>query len=388
MAAGGNWKEMFHATEKGDLELVKYHLKMGVDPNYQHPEYATNALLESIQKGRLEMAELLLKNGANPAIVQDFSKETPISIAVAQKNKAAIYLLNQYLSEKDQYLDIDPQHTVLVTGGNRGIGKAIAEILLKQGYRVIISVRKVAEGQTVVEALKVSTGNPAISFIQGDLSNIQSCLNLIKQVQLAHPEIDTLINNAGVMMLEKQLNEDGLEISFMVNYLAPYLLCKGLLPILKANQPARIVNVNSKLYGMGKLDIEKTPYGLDFNKIKTYATSKLCNACFTIDFAQEIAESGVTINAVHPGVINTGIGDGPGFLSQIVKFIKRFWKTPLEGADAPNWLAVDPKLDTIHGKYFDLKKEVEYHVKAMDAEVRKALQLKTEEILEKHLEAI
>lgn len=385
MAAGGNWKEMFHASEKGDLDLVGYHLKMGVDPNYQHPEYATSALLESIRKGQLEVAELLLENGAKPAIVKDFSKETPMSIAVTQANKAAIYLLNTYLPETERNQTIGPRHTVLVTGGNRGIGKAIAETLLKEGHQVVISVRKAEVGQAVVEELKIVTQNPYISYIQGDLSNIQSCLELIKQIKANCPDLDTLINNAGLMMLEKQLNEDGLEISFMVNYLAPYLLCKGLFPVLKKNQPARIVNVNAGLYGIGDLDIERTPYGLDFKKIKTYASTKLCNVLFTIDFAKEIAESGVTVNAVHPGVINTGLGDSPIFLSRVVKVIKRFWKSPIEGADAPSWLAVHPETEAIHGKYFDQRKEMEYHAKAKDEPARIALRLKTETLLENYI---
>lgn len=384
MAAGGNWKEMFHACEKGDLELVDYHLKMGVDPNYQHPEYATSALLESIEKGQLKVAELLLDNGANPAIVKDFSRETPMSIAVNKANKAAIYLLNRYLPETQRNQAIGPRHSILVTGGNRGIGKAIAESLLKEGHQVVITVRNTAEGQAVIEALKAATGNPAITFIHGDLSSIQSCLNLIEQVKLAHPELDTLINNAGVMMMQKALNEDGLEVSFMVNYLAPYLLCKGLFPVLKKNHPARIVNVNSKLYGLGKLAIDKTPYGSDFNRIRTYATTKLCNALFTIDFAKEIAGSGVTINAVHPGAIKTGIGDSPTFLSRIVKVIKRFWKTPLEGADAPSWLAIHPETEAIHGKYFDQRAATDYHLKAKDEQARLALRLKAETLLENY----
>ena len=384
MPAGGNWKEMFHASEDGDLELVRYHLKMGIDPNYQHPEYMTGALLESIRKGHLEIAKLLLENGANPKIIKDFGTETPMSIAITNKNKAAIYLLNDYLPEKDRNSEVGTRRKILITGGNRGIGKAIAKELLLEGQKVVITVRKKEEGESVVQELKLETKNLDIAFVEGDLSNIKSCNDLINKIKTTHPDLNVLINNAGVFMMEKQINTDGLEMTFMVNYIAPYLLSKGLFDILKNNQPARIVNVNSMLYTKGKINIEKTPYGLDFNKIKTYSNSKMCNIMFTIDFAKEIEGSGVTINAVHPGAINTGIGDSPKLVSKFVKVIKRFWKPPEYGAKAPSWLAIDKALIGINGNYYDEKTQTEYIDKVKNDSLRNDLHLKTEAIVNKN----
>ena len=94
--AGGDWKEMLTATQNGDLDLVKYHLQMGVDPNYQHPELMTTPLIESIEFGHLEIAEFLLKNGADPRIKAGFSSDTALSVARRNKNKAAIKLLKAY----------------------------------------------------------------------------------------------------------------------------------------------------------------------------------------------------------------------------------------------------------------------------------------------------
>ncbi len=381
MAAGGNWKEMFHACEKGDLELVRYHLRMGVDPNYQHPEYMTGALLESIRKGHLEIAELLLQNDANPSIVKDYGTETPMSIAIEKENKAAIFLLNSYLPTTLRQHQYGSQKKILITGGNRGIGKATAQKLLLEGQKVVITARNKIEGKTVIQELKNETGNPNIFLAQGDLSNIRSCQILIQKIKEAHSDINVLINNAGIWMTERAVNEDDLEKSFMVNHMAPYLLCKGLFPILKQNQPARIVNINAGLYVKGKLDIEKTPYGLDFSSIRTYANSKLCNVMFTIDFAKEIEGSGVTINAVHPGIINTGLGDSPNFLSKIVKFTKRFWKSPKYGADAPSWLAISEELDHVNGKFYFEKSVMDYIDVVKDEKLRAALRVKTETIL-------
>jgi len=381
MPAGGNWKEMFHAAENGDLELVRYHLRTGIDPNYQHPEYKTGALLESVRKGNIEIAALLLENGAKPDIIKDFGTETPMSIAVAKNNKAAIYLLNTYLPKELRNHQFGSQKKVIVTGGNRGIGKAIAKKLLEEGQQVVIVVRDEKQGKTVVEELKIETRNPHITLIQGDLSTIDTCNALIEKIKTEHVDIEVLINNAGVWMMNRQLNEDGLEKTFMVNYLAPYMLCKGLFPILKENQPARIVNVNSGLYTTGKLDIEKTPYGLDFGKIKTYANSKFCNMLFHLDFAKEIEGSGVTLNSVHPGVIKTGLGDSSHFFSKLVKFTKRFWKSPEYGAAAPVWLAISEDLESVHGNYYNEKKAEELIDAVKNKELRDALRLRTEEIL-------
>ena len=99
---GGDWKEMLYAAEKGDLDLLTYHIKMGADPNYQHPEYLTSALLESIRLSHLDVAELLLEFGARPNIIRDFSSETPMSIALTNQNKAAIYLLNEHPPEEEK----------------------------------------------------------------------------------------------------------------------------------------------------------------------------------------------------------------------------------------------------------------------------------------------
>lgn len=378
---GGNWKEMFNAAAAGDLELVKYHLATGIDLNYQHPEYMTSVLIECIRLGKNEVVKFLLENGADPSAREGFGTTTTLSIAKSEKNHEAVHLLISFLKKEKYPISDRGINKVLVTGGNRGIGKAIAKQLLDESQEVVIVARNEAAGKAVVEELKTEIGNPKISFVQGDLSSIQKCKTLIEKIKAEHSDINILINNAGVWMSDLQLNEDKLEMSFMVNYLAPYLLCHGLFPILKNNQPARIVNVNAGLYVKGKLDIEKTPYGLDFGSIKTYTNTKLCNVMFTIDFAKKIAGSGVTINAVHPGVINTGLGDSPKLLSRMVKLIKRFWKSPQYGAVAPTWLALSEELEDVNGNYYNKKEIFEYIDEVKNEKSRAELKEKTEEIL-------
>ena len=95
---GGDWKEMLLAAETGDLELLKYHIKMGTDPNYQHPEFLTTPLIESIRAGHLDCARYLLENGADPSIKEAFGPHTPLALAKSLKNKDAINLVKEYLS--------------------------------------------------------------------------------------------------------------------------------------------------------------------------------------------------------------------------------------------------------------------------------------------------
>lgn len=159
----------------------------------------------------------------------------------------------------------------------------------------------------------------------------------------------------------------------MVNHLAPFILSNRLLPRLKANAPARIVNINAGLYAMGKVDLEETPYGRDFGRIRTYANTKLCNLLFTREMAQRIESSGVTVNAVHPGVINTNLGDTSGLVGLLLRLVKRFWDPPEEGAKAPVWLATSPEVEGVNGRYFELQEAVEVEGKARDGALGRRL---------------
>lgn len=258
------------------------------------------------------------------------------------------------------------EKTIIVTGGNAGIGKAIALSLAQQGYRVVIVSRDPQKGEAALTDIRSTRNNESTELVIGNLDSIESTKKLAHTLIEKYPQTSGLINNAGVWMDKKVLNEDGLEYSFMVNHMAPFLLSNLLLPILKANVPARIVNVNAGLYIKGKLDLDKTPYGKDFGRIATYMNTKLCNAMFTREFARAISGSGVTINAVHPGVIRTGLGDTTGLIGSLLRLVKRSWDTPEAGAEAPVWLATAPELEGINGKYYVVKDETEYEGMVLD----------------------
>ena len=260
----------------------------------------------------------------------------------------------------------------MVTGGNSGIGKAIALELARQKRHVVIVCRDGGKGRAAQEEIRKATSQ-AVDLLIGDLGTIAGAKKLAKEIQKKCPNLSVLINNAGIWPTRLELNTDGFERSFMVNHLAPFILSRMLLGQLKKNRPARIVNLNAGLYPKGQLDIDKTPYGKDFGKIKTYMNTKLCNIYFTRKFAREIGASGVTINALHPGVIRTNLGNGDGFLGLFLRVLKVFWGSPERGAKAPVWLATAPELEKANGNYYELTKPKEYSANARDEKLSETL---------------
>jgi len=256
--------------------------------------------------------------------------------------------------------------TYVVTGGNTGIGKAIAIALGKLNLHVVIVSRDPHRGEEALQEIRTESQNKSVELVVGDLGTIKSCFRLANVLLEKYQDIRTLINNAGVWQTKCVINADGLKTTFMVNHVAPFILSNLLLDRLRQNAPARIVNVNAGLYIKGKVNLETTPYGRDFSMFGTYANTKLCNVLFTCELARRIAGKGVTVNAVHPGVIRTKLGDTTGLLGLLLRFAKLFWGKPEEGAVAPVWLATSPELEGTNGKYFDLQKEMELTEAAQD----------------------
>jgi len=268
----------------------------------------------------------------------------------------------------------------IVTGGTRGIGKEICRQLLTQNFEVIFIGRDKATGAAVQEELQTSFPDSSVNYLYGDLGTIASCKKLATDIQGQADTIDLLINNAGIWPTELSTNSDGLEMAFMVNHLAPLILTKELLPNIQKAENSRIVNVNAGLYPKGKVSTEATPYGKDFHKIKTYCNTKLCNILATLEIADKLEGSGTTINALHPGVIKTGLGDFGGFMGLLLNFVKNFWKSPEQGAVAPVWLATAPELEGVNGKYYNEKKEEEITGQATEAGIRKDMWNKSLEL--------
>jgi NAD(P)-dependent dehydrogenase (short-subunit alcohol dehydrogenase family) len=354
MTQGGDWKDLLKAAGQGDVQLTRYHLREGTDPNFQHPEYFTCPIFEAIRNGHKDIVRILVEEGkADPCLMEELTDQTPIEVALEERQHDIV----DYISTKlpQEYQRQWKPRQVLVTGGNRGLGKAICALLLQQGHRVIFTCRCKEDGDKTLQELKITTHNRKVDYILGDLGSIQSTKALAKAIQERFPTINVLIQNAGIWPTQKTINEDGLEMAFMVNYLAPYILTRELYPLLEQNGPSRVVIVNDKLYMFGKADLFTTPYGKDFTSIRTYMSTKQCGVLFLLNCARKMKGSKVALNAIHPGFIQTGLGNpSNSCLGCILRVVKSFWSSkPADGSIGPVWLAVSPEAEGVHGQFYD-----------------------------------
>jgi NAD(P)-dependent dehydrogenase (short-subunit alcohol dehydrogenase family) len=206
--------------------------------------------------------------------------------------------------------------TAVVTGGNRGIGYAVCQSLVRKGFRTVAVVRD--------PAAVVPDGVEAVS---GDLSSRRTVAALVATLRDTCDTIDILVHNAGVWPTRLRHNEDGIEESFAVNHLAPFQLNLAL-----EGQVRRVVQVSAGLYVKGRVDPGRTPQGQDFHRMRTYCDTKRANLLLMPLFARRWQDAGVTIDALHPGVIRTDLGDPGGMLGALLRLVKRRWASPAEGA--------------------------------------------------------
>ncbi|GAB1514201.1 SDR family NAD(P)-dependent oxidoreductase [Actinophytocola sp. KF-1] len=221
--------------------------------------------------------------------------------------------------------------TAVVTGGNRGIGYAVCEALVDKGFRTIAVTRN-------------ADAPPGVEVVRGDLASRRTVDELATALRATCDTIDVLVHNAGIWPTRLRHNEDGLEESFAVNHLAPFQLNLAL-----EDRVRRVVQVSAGLYVKGRVDLERTPYGKDFHRMRTYCDTKRANLLLVPLFARRWQDAGVTIDAVHPGVIRTDLGDPGGVLGAVLRLVKRRWASPAEGA-APIVRLAD---DTGTGRYFN-----------------------------------
>ena len=254
------------------------------------------------------------------------------------------------------------QQTILITGSTDGIGKLAAISLAKQHAQVLVHGRNEEKVHQVVSEIKLGTGNMRVAGFVADFSVLDDVRSLADQVLKRYPGLNVVINNAGAGFDADGLSKDGYEIRFAVNYLAPFLLTHLLLPVLKENTPARIVNVSSA--GQQAIDFDTITEAND-DGIQAYCRSKLALVMFTIDLAKQLEDDQITVNSLHPGTyLNTNMVRRAGIDP---------WGEPESGADAEVYLAVSPKLDGISGKYFNVMSEARADDQAYDAQARKRL---------------
>lgn len=241
----------------------------------------------------------------------------------------------------------------LITGGTDGIGKVTATALARKGYAVVLAARNEVKAASLTTEIVASTGNRDIDYLIADLSSLAQLHRLAETFTARYPRLDVLINNAGIIMPQRVLTEDGYEKTFQVNYLAQFYLTQLLLGELEKSTQGRVINLGSSVYRTGKFDPHNLQSERQFSTIGAYAASKLCVLLFTIELAQRLKPTRITSNAVHPGIVRTPMmREAPGLFRAISYAAMPFSRSPDKGAATSVYLADSPDAAQISGQYF------------------------------------
>jgi retinol dehydrogenase-14 len=245
----------------------------------------------------------------------------------------------------------------LVTGATGGIGRATAEGLARLGATVIIVSRNLQVGQAAIADIEAQTGNNSLELFLADLSSQAEIHRLAQAVIAKHEHLHVLINNVGNMQTQRRETVDGIELTFALNVLTPFLLTHLLLPLLKASAPARIINVNSTAHRfVSKLNFDDLQATQDYRGMDVYSKAKLANLLFTYELARRLDGSGCAVNAADPGFTISAPDPAsarPWYAHTIDPFIKigSNIMTTTRAARSSIYIASSPALAGISGKY-------------------------------------
>jgi NAD(P)-dependent dehydrogenase (short-subunit alcohol dehydrogenase family) len=264
----------------------------------------------------------------------------------------------------------------MITGATDGLGRRVAEDLAGLGATLLLHGRSPDKGEAVLAAIRDATGNTRLRYYNADLSSLAEVRRLAEAVAADQPCLDVLVNNAGLgagpRPKERETSADGFELRFAVNYLAPFLLTRMLLPLLRRaateGGEARIVNVASA--AQQTLDFADPMLERGYSGMRAYSQSKLALVMFSFDLTRELAGSGVTVNALHPAsLMNT-------------KMVREWFGTPRstveEGARAVERLVLTEELAGVTGEYFEGQRQARAAAQADDEEARRRLRQMSE----------
>jgi NAD(P)-dependent dehydrogenase (short-subunit alcohol dehydrogenase family) len=276
--------------------------------------------------------------------------------------------------------------TVVITGGNSGIGKAAAVELARAGARVVITARNEQRGEAAVGDIRAASGSSAVELSVFDLADLSSVRAGAADLLDRCPRIDVLCNNAGLILSERTLSADGYEATFAINHLGPFLLTDLLRERLVESAPARIVNVASTAHRFARrgMVFDDLMAERSYKQMEVYGRSKLANILFTNVLAEQLAGTGVTANSLHPGSVATGYardGDTNGFLAWGVKVYAPFSLTPEQGARTTVYLCSSPDVADVTGTYFAKCAPKTPSANARDAEAAARLWAVSEELV-------
>jgi retinol dehydrogenase 14 len=259
--------------------------------------------------------------------------------------------------------------TVLITGGTGGIGRAAAVGLASMGARVGITGRDRDRAERAAAAITRESGSGAVDVFIADMSSQAAVRRLASEILSSYPRLDVLLNNVGGFWAHRHLTADGLEHTFAINHLAPFLLTNLLTERLVASAPARVVTVSSAAHGMGRIDFDDLMGERKYSGQEAYNQSKLANVMFTYELARRFEGTGVSATALHPGMTNTAFSaeDPARAFAPLVAILRPFMRSPERGADTAVYLANSPDVEGVTGAYFANRKPRTSHPSSYDS---------------------
>ncbi|HEY8681523.1 MAG TPA: SDR family oxidoreductase [Candidatus Dormibacteraeota bacterium] len=264
---------------------------------------------------------------------------------------------------------------VLLTGATNGIGLAAAVELARRGANLAIVARSREKAEEAVRRIKAATPAANVDVLEADLASQASVRQLAAEALERYPKLDVLVNNAGAINTRKQLTDDGIELTWAVNHLAPFLLTTLLEDRLKASAPSRVITTSSDAHQGAHIPFDdlnaERSYGLQ--GFERYGQTKLANILFTLELARRLEGTGVTAYCLHPGLVNTGFNHNNGFLMGIgMAIVRPFSRTPEKGAETLVWLA-DSADAAPSGAYFHDRKATTPTAAGQDAAAARRL---------------
>jgi retinol dehydrogenase 14 len=270
---------------------------------------------------------------------------------------------------------------ILITGGTSGIGKAAATALAGMGATVVITGRNEERGKRALQEIREESGNDGVELILADLTVQDEVRRLVEELRERHNQLEVLVNNAGLVLSERTETPDGIETQLAINHLAPFLLTNLLLDLLKKSAPSRIVTVSSDAHRWAKIDLDDLQSRKRYRGMQVYGKTKLANIMFTYELAERLEGTGVTVNCMHPGGVNTNFGNNQGGpMNLLFRLFKPFMRSPEQGADTLIYLASSPEVEGMTGKYLADRKVKAASDAAYDETTRKRLWEASEEL--------
>jgi NAD(P)-dependent dehydrogenase (short-subunit alcohol dehydrogenase family) len=253
---------------------------------------------------------------------------------------------------------MEHERIVLVTGANSGIGKITAKELAKKGMRVLMVCRDARKGEAARQEIMAESGSQRVDLFLCDLSDQESIVKLAATVRSQYQHLDVLINNAGLIMEKRLTTPQGLEYTFALNHLAPFLLTHLLLDRLRKGDDPRVITVSSEAHRFARLDFNDLQSEKQYSPMRAYANAKLANILFTRQLSSILKADGISANCLHPGVVATNFGGSfqGGFPRMLLWLGRPFFISPEKGAATSVFLASSPEVKGMTGLYFDKKK--------------------------------